>query len=94
MLLPPGESTHLLRASLLADATRGGTGDCCAPKLLAAAQAAGLTPRAMAEVWLGDPPPSGGRVEGRAYAACAERCQPLLGYMLCGLGAPAAPAAS
>ena len=80
-----GETTHLVRASLLGDATRGGTGDCCAPKLLHAAQTARLRPLALAEVWFGSPPPSGGRQEGQAYAACEERCQPLLGYMLCGL---------
>jgi hypothetical protein len=80
-----GGSTRLVAASLLGDATRGGTGDCCAPKLLHAAQRAGLRPLSMAEVWFGSSPPSGGRLEGHAYAACEERCQPLLGYMLCGL---------
>jgi tRNA pseudouridine32 synthase/23S rRNA pseudouridine746 synthase len=77
-----GESKHLLQASLLGDATRGGTGDCCAPKLLHAAQRAGLRPLSMAEFWYGSP--VGGRVEGRTYDACQERCQQLLGYMLCG----------
>jgi tRNA pseudouridine32 synthase/23S rRNA pseudouridine746 synthase len=72
----------LLKASLLGEATRGGTGDCCAPKLLHAAQRAGLRPLAMAEVWFGAP--IHGRVEGCAYDACQERCQPLLGFMLCG----------
>ena len=77
-----GESKHLLKASLLGKATRGGTGDCCAPKLLHAAQSEKLRPLAMAEVWFGAP--IHGRVEGRAYDACQERCQPLLGFMLCG----------
>jgi hypothetical protein len=80
-----GEEKRLVQASLLGDATRGGTGDCCAPKLLHAAQQAGLRPLSMAEVWFGSSPPAGGRVEGQAYAACEERCAPLLGYMLCGL---------
>ena len=77
-----GESKHLLKASLLGEATRGGTGDCCAPKLLHACQSLGCRPLALAEVWFGAP--IHGRVEGRAYDACQERCQPLLGFMLCG----------
>ena len=80
-----GSKTTLAQASLLGDASPGGMGDCCAPKLLSAAYAAGLRPLAMAESWFGSPPPSGERMEGRTYDACAERCQPLLGYMLCGL---------
>ena len=80
-----GDATPLAQASLLGDASPGGVGDCCAPKLLNAAYAAGLKPVAMAETWFGSPPPSGEREEGRTYDACAERCQPLLGFMLCGL---------
>jgi hypothetical protein len=80
-----GQTASLQEASLLGDASPGGTGDCCAPKLLNAAYAAHLRPVSITEVWFGSPPPSGGRVEGETYAACAERCQPLLGYMLCGL---------
>lgn len=33
-----------------------GTGDCCAPKLLAAAAAAGLIPQSLVEFWYGSPP--------------------------------------
>ena len=61
-----------------------GTGDCCAPKLLHYAASQGLKPIAMAEFWWGD----GGskqRLEGEFYGACAERCQPLMGFMLAGV---------
>ncbi|MBF2002997.1 MAG: RluA family pseudouridine synthase [Synechococcales cyanobacterium M58_A2018_015] len=62
-----------------------GTGDCCAPKLLHYAATQGLTPIAMAEFWWGPPSPQGDKVAGKFYAACAERCQPLLGFLLSGL---------
>lgn len=60
-----------------------GTGDCCAPKLLYYAATHQLTPLAMAEFWWG--PSQGDRVAGRFYEACADRCQPLMGFMLSGL---------
>lgn len=41
--------------------------------------------QAVAEFWMGAPPPSGGRTDGEFYTACEERCQPILGFMLCGL---------
>jgi tRNA pseudouridine32 synthase/23S rRNA pseudouridine746 synthase len=58
-----------------------GSGDCCAPKLLAWAARAGLRPLALAELWWG-----GGTVgdkrPGHFYPACQARCQPLLGPLL------------
>jgi tRNA pseudouridine32 synthase/23S rRNA pseudouridine746 synthase len=62
-----------------------GTGDCCAPKLLHYAATQGLKPLAMAEFWWG--PSSGDRdkVQAEFYGACAERCQPLMGFLLSGL---------
>ena len=79
-----GELQSVEQASLAGTATSGGTGDCAAPKLLAAAARAELAPLAISEVWFGSGPPAGGREEGLFYAACAERCQPIMGYMLCG----------
>jgi len=61
-----------------------GTGDCCAPKLINHAAKQGLTPISIAEFFWGKPLASGERTEGHFYPACAERCEPLLGYMLCG----------
>jgi tRNA pseudouridine32 synthase/23S rRNA pseudouridine746 synthase len=60
-----------------------GTGDCCAPKLLHYAATQGLKPLAMAEFWWGES--SGDKVQGEFYGACAERCQPLMGFLLSGL---------
>ncbi len=60
-----------------------GTGDCCAPKLLHCAAVHNLKPLAMAEFWWG--PPSGDKMQGEFYGACADRCQPLMGFLLSGL---------
>lgn len=60
-----------------------GTGECCAPKLLHYAAAHGLRPLAMAEFWWG--PTLGDKTQGLFYGACAERCQPLIGFLLSGL---------
>lgn len=60
-----------------------GTGDCCAPKLLHYAATHRLKPLAMAEFWWG--PALGDRQPGQFYGACAERCQPLMGFLLSGL---------
>ncbi|OKH51266.1 RNA pseudouridine synthase [Phormidium tenue NIES-30] len=62
-----------------------GTGDCCAPKLLHAAAQHGLVPLAMAEFWWGAP--QGDKQPGEFYRACAERCQPIMGFLLSGLSA-------
>ncbi|MUG93429.1 RluA family pseudouridine synthase [Scytonema sp. UIC 10036] len=62
-----------------------GTGDCCAPKLLHYAATHGLKPLAMAEFWWGFSSNDGDKVSGEFYGACAERCQPLMGFLLSGL---------
>ena len=67
-----------------------GTGDCCAPKLLHYAATQGLKPLAMAEFWWGAPSAKGDKIPGKFYGACAERCQPLMGFLLSGL--PHSPA--
>ncbi len=63
-----------------------GTGDCCAPKLLHYAASQGWEPLAMAEFWWGEPSAQGDKLPGQFYGACAERCQPLMGFLLSGLG--------
>jgi tRNA pseudouridine32 synthase/23S rRNA pseudouridine746 synthase len=63
-----------------------GTGDCCAPKLLHYCAINNFTPLAMAEFWWGKSSPNGEKVAGNFYPACVERCQPLMGFMLSGLG--------
>jgi len=62
-----------------------GTGDCCAPKLLHYAATHQLEPIALAEFWWGPPPANGDKIQGEFYGACAERCQPLMGFLLSGL---------
>jgi tRNA pseudouridine32 synthase/23S rRNA pseudouridine746 synthase len=62
-----------------------GTGDCCAPKLLHYAATHDLKPLAMAEFWWGPPSTNEDKVQGEFYGACAERCQPLMGFLLSGL---------
>ncbi len=63
-----------------------GAGDCCAPKLLNHAALLGLTPLGISEFYWGRENRSGTRKHGEFYAACAEKCQPILGFMLCGTG--------
>ncbi len=62
-----------------------GTGDCCAPKLLHYAATQALKPLAMAEFWWGQSSADGDKIQGEFYEACAERCQPLMGFLLSGL---------
>ncbi len=61
----------------------GGVGDCCAPKLLNHAAAQGLQPISLAEFFWGGSNASGRKQAGQFFPACEEKCQPILGYMLC-----------
>ena len=63
----------------------GGTGDCCAPKLLQYAYQQGLKPVCMAEFWWGESPKSQVRHHGQFYPACSGKCKPVLAWMLQGL---------
>jgi tRNA pseudouridine32 synthase/23S rRNA pseudouridine746 synthase len=67
--------------------TPTGTGECCAPKLLHYAATHNLKPLAMAEFWWGESSVQD-KISGRFYGACAERCQPLMGFLLSGLKFP------
>ncbi|MDP1800769.1 MAG: hypothetical protein Q8L81_05425 [Bacteroidota bacterium] len=62
-----------------------GTGDCCAPKLLNYASTNNLKPVSIAEFYWGRTSPSGDKVEGEFYSSCIDKCQPLLGFMMCGI---------
>ncbi|WP_051177035.1 hypothetical protein [Halodesulfovibrio aestuarii] len=64
---------------------RTGTADCCAPKLIHYAQQNQLTPLGIAEFFYGAENKSQTRQHGMFYEACEEKCQPILGFMLCGL---------
>ena len=63
----------------------GGTGDCCAPKLLQYAYQQGLRPVCMAEFWWGKSPKGLVRHHGQYYPACSGKCKPVLAWMLQGL---------
>ena len=63
----------------------GGTGDCCAPKLLQYAYQQGLKPVCMAEFWWGKPTKEELRQHGNYYPACRGKCKPILTWMLQGL---------
>jgi tRNA pseudouridine32 synthase / 23S rRNA pseudouridine746 synthase len=78
-------TSRSLQQVMLGESMPTGTGDCCAPKLLHYAATQGFVPLAMAEFWWGPSDPNGDRVRGRFYGACAERCQPLMGFLLSGL---------
>jgi tRNA pseudouridine32 synthase/23S rRNA pseudouridine746 synthase len=79
-----------LRSLFASGEPPSGAGDCAGPKLLGAAYRLGLTPLALAELWWGPPPASGGRRQGSFYPACPNKCGPLLPFMLQGL--PVEPA--
>lgn len=63
----------------------GGTGDCCAPKLLQYAYQQGLKPICMAEFWWGQPTKEELRHHLNFYPACRGKCKPILTWMLQGL---------
>ncbi len=63
----------------------GGTGDCCAPKLLQYAYQHGLHPVCMAEFWWGAPTKTELRQHLNYYPACRGKCKPILTWMLQGL---------
>ena len=63
----------------------GGTGDCCAPKLLQYAYGQGLRPLCMAEFWWGATTKEELRQHLNYYPACRGKCKPILTWMLQGL---------
>ena len=63
----------------------GGTGDCCAPKLLQYAYQQGLKPLCMAEFWWGETTKTELRHHLNYYPACRGKCKPVLTWMLQGL---------
>ena len=63
----------------------GGTGDCCAPKLLQYAYRQGLKPLCMAEFWWGATTRTELRRHLNFYPACRGKCLPILKWMLKGL---------
>lgn len=69
----------------------GGTGECCAPKLLQYAFLHDLKPVCMAEFWVGQSPQGEVRHHAHYYPACRSKCLPLMEFMLQGLDVESNP---
>ncbi len=82
-----GETASLREAFIGNKGIPTGTGDCCAPKLLDFAARNNLRPLGISEFFWGRENKSGGHQHARFTSSCAEKCQPILGFMLCGLKA-------
>jgi len=80
-----GETVSLSEAYIGNKGIPTGTGDCCAPKLLNFAAKNKLHPLGIMEFFWGQENKSGGRQHGSFHSSCVEKCQPILGFMLCGL---------
>lgn len=80
-----GETATLFTAYIPAGGIPTGTGDCCAPKLLNFAAKNNLIPIGITEFYWGRANSSGTRHHGFLYPSCPEKCEPILGFMLCGL---------
>ncbi len=80
------EHSSLTDAFLGENGIPTGTGDCCAPKLLHYAAENQLTPLGIAEFYWGKENRSGTRIHGHFYSSCVEKCAPILGFLLCGIG--------
>nr|WP_320011460.1 hypothetical protein [uncultured Desulfobulbus sp.] len=81
-----GESALLTQVFQGKGMPPAGTGDCCAPKLLHHAACHGLRPEGLVEFYWGATNNSQTKRHGQFYAACAGKCQPILGFQLCGGG--------
>ncbi len=81
-----GEGCSLAEVFAGAGGMPTGTGDCCAPKLLAHAARNNLMPLSLAEFYYGRDNASASCIHKAFYPPCSTRCQPIIGYMLCGAG--------
>lgn len=70
-------STNKLKQSL----PPGGTGECCAPKLLQYANDHQLEPLELVEFWYGASPKGEVRHHGQYYEPCQAKCQPILWFL-------------
>lgn len=60
----------------------GGTGECCAPKLLHYANSHHLEVLALTEFWYGASPKGEIRHHGRQYEPCQAKCMPILPFLM------------
>lgn len=80
-----GERASLAEAFLGDSGIPTGTGDCCGPKLLNHAAKNQLRPIGLTEFYWGRDTRSASRLHSSFNSSCAEKCRPILGFMLCGL---------
>jgi len=80
-----GVTATLQEAFIGSNGIPTGTGDCCAPKLINFAARNNLRPLGISEFFWGKENRSGGHRHGSFAPSCTEKCQPILGFMLCGL---------
>lgn len=80
-----GDTATLSEAYYNRNGIPTGAGDCCAPKLLNYAAGHQLIPLGIAEFYWGRENKSNRRQHGSFYSSCTEKCEPILGFMLCGL---------
>lgn len=59
----------------------GGTGECCAPKLLHFANSHGIKVKTIAEFWYGESPKGEIRHHGQFYEPCQAKCMPLMDFL-------------
>ena len=79
-----GEQCSIFDAFYIDKGVPTGTGDCCAPKLLNYAALNRLRPKSIAEFYYGKTNSSKTRFHGEFYSSCKIKCEPILGFMLCG----------
>ncbi|MGB3209174.1 MAG: hypothetical protein WBB19_00570 [Desulforhopalus sp.] len=80
-----GETATLEEVFVAGNGIPTGTGDCCAPKLLNFAAQNNMRPIGISEFFWGKENKSGGHRHGSFASSCMEKCEPILGFMLCGL---------
>ncbi|MCM8534965.1 MAG: hypothetical protein NE334_03410 [Lentisphaeraceae bacterium] len=79
-----GETASIFEAFAYSRGIPTGTGDCCAPKLLNYAAQQNLQPVSISEFYYGKENKSGKRQHKQFYTSCLEKCEPILGFILCG----------
>jgi hypothetical protein len=79
-----GEVKSLEEAFIYDKGIPTGAGDCCAPKLLNEAAKKGLKPKGLAEFYWGKENRSKTKQHKEFYSSCEDKCQPILGFLLCG----------
>ena len=78
-----GEVLQLRDAWAATTGIPAATGDCCAPKLLQEANKSRYEVLGVAEIFVGSARSQSDQVHGQFSEPCTQKCEPLLGAMLC-----------